>query len=119
VVFMLVSPIAASAQDAVQQGLNNVRSTGQFPITVLGQSGNSPIQVIGAVIRLMLWIAGVLAIVFVIIGGYQYMTSLGNDEKAAAGRKTLTYAIIGLVIIILAYVLVQLVVKVAETGKIT
>ena len=52
---------------------------------------------------------GVLAILFIIIGGLQYVTSAGNEENAKKGQKTITYAIIGLVVAILAFAIVQVV----------
>ncbi len=59
------------------------------------------------VIRVLLFIAGIVAVVMIIIGGYLYMTARGNDLQAMSGRKTLTNAVIGLAIIILSYVIVQ------------
>ncbi len=56
-----------------------------------------------------LGIAGLLAVAFVIYGGFQYITSGGNEEQAEAGRKTLTNAIIGVVIVVLSYVIVAVI----------
>ena len=47
---------------------------------------------------------------FVIIGGYQYLTSAGNEESAEKGQKTITNAVIGLVVIILAWVIINVIV---------
>ena len=43
-----------------------------------------------------------LAVLFIIIGGVLLMTSRGSQTQTERGKKTLTYAIIGLVIIILS-----------------
>lgn len=51
-------------------------------------------------------IAGGIALIFLIIGGIQYIFSGGSEEKVAGARQTMTYAIIGVVIIALAYGLV-------------
>ncbi len=56
-------------------------------------------------------ISGLIAIAFIIYGGFQYITSRGNDEQAESGKKTLTNAIIGLVIVILSYLIVVVVVN--------
>ncbi len=65
---------------------------------------------------LMLWLiqqglvfAGVVAVLFVMLGGFWYLTSAGNEETAEKGQKTLTNAIIGLVVIILAATIVRIV----------
>ncbi len=49
--------------------------------------------------------AGTVAAIFIVIGAFQYLTAYGSEEKSEAGKKTLTWAIIGLVVIILARVL--------------
>lgn len=53
--------------------------------------------------------AGSVAALFIIIGGLQYMTSGGNEEQAKKGKKTLTYAVVGLVIVLLSVTGVRLI----------
>ncbi|MFH1012397.1 MAG: hypothetical protein V1760_01485 [Candidatus Peregrinibacteria bacterium] len=50
-----------------------------------------------------------LAVVALIIGGYQFMTSYGNQESRQAAQKTVTYAIIGLIIAIAAFGIVAVI----------
>lgn len=50
-------------------------------------------------------IAGIICVGFIIFGGYQYITSSGNDEKAKAGSKAVTNAAIGLVIVLAAVII--------------
>lgn len=67
-------------------------------------------MVLTDVIRnILLPLAGLVAVLFIIIGGYRYIVSAGSEEQAEAGKKTLTNAVIGLVIIILSYVIVTVV----------
>lgn len=61
------------------------------------------------VLRMLLTFAGVVAVVLIIVGGFQYMTAGGNDEQAEKGKKALTNAIIGLVIVMLAFAIVQII----------
>lgn len=63
------------------------------------------------VIRILLYFAAIIAVIMAIIGGYRVMTAGGNEAQAATGRKTLTNAIIGLAITILAYIIVQAVIN--------
>lgn len=55
-----------------------------------------------ALIEILLRIAGIVAIGFVIYGGYQFILSQGEPERAAAARNTIINAIIGLAIAISA-----------------
>ncbi len=43
-------------------------------------------------------VVGALALLFVVIGGLRYIISAGDPQAAAAGRKTIMYAVIGLVV---------------------
>jgi amino acid transporter len=66
-------------------------------------------QLIMTVIRWLLGIAFGVAVLFLIIGGFWYIASAGNEETAEKGKNTAVNAIIGIVIIILSYVIVNVV----------
>jgi hypothetical protein len=63
------------------------------------------------VINILLTVSGVIAVLFIIYGGFLYITSAGNEEQVEKGRKALVNSIIGLVVIILSYVLVNVITK--------
>lgn len=60
-------------------------------------------------IQIALAIVGILAVLFVMIGGFRYVTAHGNEEQAEAAKKTLTHAIVGVVLVVLAFVIVRLI----------
>jgi hypothetical protein len=103
-----------AAADKVQEGLNAISSPFGNKGTSLTQT--SAAGLIVKVINFALSVAFALAILFVIIAGFRYLTSAGNEEAAKKGKKTLIYALVGIVIIVLSYVLVNIVVKFAQTG---
>ncbi len=64
------------------------------------------------------WILSItfaIAVLFLILGGFWYITSAGNETLATKGKQTVINAIIGIVIIILAYVVLTAVVSFATT----
>ena len=66
----------------------------------------------GLLVRIIEWAlyaAGGVAVLFLIYGGFQYITSRGNEEQTEAAKKTITAAIIGIVIIIMAFAIVLIV----------
>ena len=67
--------------------------------------------ILNNVIGWILLLVGGVAVLFIIWGGIQYVTSSGNKDKAEQAKKTLLYAVIGLIIIVLADVIVSLVTK--------
>lgn len=91
--------------DKVQEGLNTIGSA--YP---QGARENLNVQaVVKKVIDWALYIAAIIAVIFIIIGGFMYITSAGDPGKAGKGRTTLTNALIGLAIIVLSYLIVQIV----------
>lgn len=65
-------------------------------------------DIINAAIGWSFGIIGSLAILFIIYGGFQYITSGGSKEKAEEAKKTLTYAIGGLLVVLVARIIVAL-----------
>lgn len=64
---------------------------------------NHLINVAASIIAL---ITGIAAVIFVIVGGLTMVTSAGKAEAVANARKRITYAIIGLVIVALAWAII-------------
>ncbi len=56
-------------------------------------------------------IAGITAIIMMIVGGIRYITSGGDTQKTAAAKHTIVGALIGLVIIVLAQTIITFVIK--------
>lgn len=55
-------------------------------------------------------LAILLAVAFVVVGGYMWMSSAGNPDKVKQAQGTLTWAIIGLVFVLIAALLVKTIV---------
>lgn len=64
------------------------------------------------IINGLLVFAAAVAILFLIVGGFRYVTSTGNAEQVEAAKKTVLYAIIGLIIIFIAFVGVQIILSI-------
>jgi hypothetical protein len=108
-------PVAAQITgggNQVDQGLGSIG--GAFPNTGLSQPRTWQAWV-ATVINYALYLAGILAVIFIIYGGFQYITSRGNETQAKSGARTLTYAVIGLVLIILSYVIINVLVSFLTT----
>jgi amino acid transporter len=111
----VVSTMMAPAFVAMAQLPNNLGST-----PGLRRDETSINQLITTVINWLLGIAFGIAVLFLVIGGFWYITSAGNEETAEKGRNTAINALIGIVIIILSYVAVQVVSRlVSSPGNIT
>ena len=75
-------------------------------------------SIITTIVRVFSAIVGVISIIMIIVGGFQYITSGGDSNKITNAKNTIVYALIGLVFVALAQFLVQFVLnKVAGSGS--
>lgn len=61
------------------------------------------------IVLILTSVAGTVSLIFIIIAGIKFITAAGDEKKMAAASATLTYAIIGLVVTILAFVILRVV----------
>ena len=59
--------------------------------------------------NIVLFVAGALAVIMIIYGSIRFMTAHGNEKQVESARLIVTYSVIGLIIAILAYALVNFV----------
>lgn len=71
-----------------------------------GSNDNVLLEVAYVVIQFALTIAGSLAVIGLIIGGYLYISSAGSTERIELAKKTVTYSVISLVVILIAFTIV-------------
>lgn len=60
-----------------------------------------------AILDMLLYVSSIVAVIFVIYGGIQYITSQGNPENSKKAQSTIINALIGMVISILAATVVN------------
>lgn len=74
--------------------------------------GSSPVTLpvaIGRIVNLLLFIIGVVAVIMIVIGGLRYVLSGGDPKNTTAAKDTVLYAVIGIVVALLAYAIVSFV----------
>lgn len=69
-------------------------------------------ELIDKVSTWVLGFAAAVAVLFIIWAGLQMVTAAGNKERYEAAKKTLTYAVVGLIIIVLALAIVTFVTRI-------
>lgn len=74
-----------------------------------GTDKNSLFGIITNIINLLLVVIGIIAVIMIIIGGFRYTTSAGDAGQTKSARDTIIYAVVGLVIAIMAYAIVNFV----------
>jgi hypothetical protein len=61
------------------------------------------------IVKAVLQIAGVILFIMFVIAGFNFLLSGGDPKRLQQARSTLTYAIMGLVVIVLSYLFIQLI----------
>lgn len=72
-----------------------------------GRRFNAALPIGLAILEIFIRLAGLVAVVMVILGAFRFITSQGNADNATAARKTVINALIGLVVVILATTVVN------------
>ena len=74
------------------------------PESISGDDG-----LVTKIINILLWAIGIVSVIMLIIGGFRYATSNGDSNQVTAAKNTIMYAVIGLVIAMFAYAIVNFV----------
>lgn len=61
-------------------------------------------------INTLLYVIGIIAVIVIIVGAIRYVTSDGDSNKVSSAKNTILYAVIGLVVAMLAFAIVNFVV---------
>lgn len=77
--------------------------------TAIGCIHTSPVGFVKDFLKFALGIAGGLAFLLMLLGAFQMITSAGNPDTLAAGKDRLTNAVIGLLFVIFAVLLLQII----------
>lgn len=100
---VLVAPSLVMAQSSFFSGSGN--------LILPKNDAIQPVTVITNVINIFLGLLGLLAVIIVLIGGFKWMTANGVEDKVKNAKATIKYGIIGLCIILLAYIIVKVVIN--------
>lgn len=71
----------------------------------------TPAELIQRIINYVLGFVGAIAVLIIIYSGFVYMTSRGNEKQIESAKNSLTYAIIGLVVIFASIIIVNAVIS--------
>lgn len=69
------------------------------------------------IVNILLAIVFLIAVVFLLIGGFRYIISQGNEEGVEKAKGTITNAIIGVVVTVLAWIIVAAIRSLLEAGS--
>jgi len=99
------APVAADAQSQVCAGVNAAGGG-----SCADDSGALQ-RVVNATINIFSIVIGIVAVIMIMVGGFNFVTAGGDSSKVSSARATIAYAIVGLIIAAFAQALVKFVLK--------
>ena len=114
---LLLAPTMAGAQWDPTGGRYGAAAGG--PVGTFGLPATTFTGVISTAILWLLAILGFLAIIAFVIAGILYLTAAGDEGQIEKAKSTMTYAIIGLIVALVGWMIVQAVSELlrANTGR--
>ena len=95
---------AQAANSVVKKGITTATTADMENKSIAGEGG-----LISILINFLLWAVGILSVVMIIFSGFRYITSAGDAAKTKSAQTALTYSIVGLIVAVFAWAIVNIV----------
>lgn len=97
-----------------------VKTLGKAASGGINEVGNGDSDLVGKVtgiLNAVIAVLGIVAVIVIIMGGIGYMTSSGDAGKVKKAKDTILYGVIGLVVVALAFAIVNFVISNILSGQ--
>jgi hypothetical protein len=101
---IIFAPASLAVNLTIENGANSAKGADQA-VDLFGASG-----IFTTVTNVMLFIVGAISVIMVVIGGLRYVVSGGNSGNITTAKNTILYAIVGLIVAIMAYAIINFVI---------
>ena len=76
----------------------------------LANTNQDPRDAAVNIVRYLLTFLGIIAVIVILYGGFVWLTAGGNEDKVGKAKKLIVAGIIGLIVVLAAFVIVQFVI---------
>jgi hypothetical protein len=97
---------ACDSQTTITDGLDCAKGSSNTPTTLFGGGG-----IFTTIVNILLFIIGAISVIMLIIGGIRYTISGGDSSAVTSAKNTIMYAIVGIIVAVLAFAIVNFVLK--------
>lgn len=106
----IMSFTPAYAQDAKEAVCESLGAASNGSDCTEPAGSPSIMGAVGAALNILSIVAGIIAVIMIIIGGLKYITSQGDSQATSGARNTIIYAAVGLIIVALSQIIVRFVI---------
>ena len=110
---LLFMPSAHALDLSIAAGANAAKGTDQVT-DLFGQTGT-----FRTITNVLLYLIGAISVIMLIVGGLRYVVSGGDSTAVQGAKNTILYAIVGIIVAILAYAVVSFVITSFSGGAAT
>lgn len=98
--------LSGSVSAQVSKGIDTATTSEMKGKSIDGDKG-----LIKTVVNVLLWAVGALSVIMIIFSGFRYITSAGDTSKTKSAQSTLIYSVVGLIVAIMAWAIVNMVIN--------
>ena len=103
----LIALVTAPASHAFNLGMQDGASAAkgiEHVTDLFGATG-----IFSTITNVLLFVIGAISVIMIIIGGLRYVVSGGDSSNVTAAKNTILYAIVGLIVALLSYAMINFV----------
>ncbi len=107
----VVAPVLVSTD--VFAGSVNPANKAKEGVKEIGGTGSQNTDLVGFIqniVNVLLFLIGAVSVIMIVIGGLKYVLSQGDQSSITSAKNTILYSVIGLVVALLAYAIVNFVI---------
>lgn len=107
--FVVMTPATVAAESVIGKACE------ENPNSVICKQSNNPEnktnKFIQNIINILMFALGTIAVIVIIVGGIKYATADGDQSQLTSAKNTILYAVVGLVVALMAYAIVGFVIN--------
>ncbi len=112
VVGVVAPSVGAAAPEGItlRKGVDSSKGDDQVTCLFGTEAGCEGNGIFKTIVNVILFLVGAIAVIMLVFGGVKYTVSNGDSNAVTSAKNTIMYAIVGLVVAILAYAIVNFVI---------
>lgn len=110
-ILLSISPAFAFAQS-----IGNPCGTAGNSSATCNKTGTDLGKIVGAVVNLLFLAAGIVALIYLVLGGIKWITSEGDSKNVEGARNQIIAAAIGLAVTFLSYLVLNVLLRFLGVG---
>jgi hypothetical protein len=112
----IATPVYA-ADDARNSVCEGIGAVGDTTSCAEDPTGVTVTKLVRTIVRILSYVVGAVSIIMIIIGSLKYITSTGDSAKVTSAKNTIIYAVIGIIIAVLAQLIIRFVITEVTTDQ--